>query len=186
MKPHLDILKKNKVFGIGLSRTGTTSLHYALQVLGFRSIHNPIPIEAIEKYDAACDIPVAIHFKKLDAKYPNAKFILTIRDLDQWLESCERHFLKMDLLMDTNKLPKKVCEQLIKNRLEIYGVKTFYREAFTETYKKHLEDVQSHFSTRKNKLLEINITAGDEWQELCNFLSIEEIPKIGFPHLNKA
>jgi hypothetical protein len=30
--------KYDKIFGIGLSRTGTTSLHFALKILGFRLI----------------------------------------------------------------------------------------------------------------------------------------------------
>jgi type IV secretory pathway VirB3-like protein len=33
-----------KIFGIGLSRTGTTSLHVALVLLGQASIHYPINI----------------------------------------------------------------------------------------------------------------------------------------------
>lgn len=31
----------NKIFGIGLSRTGTTSLYKALEQLGFNILHNP-------------------------------------------------------------------------------------------------------------------------------------------------
>ena len=34
--------RKKKVFCIGLSKTGTTSLSKALEILGYRSIHTPI------------------------------------------------------------------------------------------------------------------------------------------------
>lgn len=45
----------NKVFGIGLSRTGTSSLNEALEILGYRSVHFPIimentSLEATAKY----------------------------------------------------------------------------------------------------------------------------------------
>ena len=36
---------QEKVFGIGLSRTGTASLNVALQVLGFRTYHWLVPFE---------------------------------------------------------------------------------------------------------------------------------------------
>ena len=35
----------NKIFGIGLSRTGTSSLNEALEMIGYRSIHFPIIME---------------------------------------------------------------------------------------------------------------------------------------------
>lgn len=95
--------KKPYVFGIGLSRTGTTSLNSALGILGFRSFHLP-PITRIDgddcsfvwpwwmnKYDAATDLTVAAVFRDLNRRFPNAKFIYTTRDIDNWLISCEKH-----------------------------------------------------------------------------------------------
>jgi Sulfotransferase domain len=79
-----------KVFGVGLSRTGTTSLHYALGFLGYRSIHFPPPHqlrELLNFYDAAVDTPVACVFKELAEAYPDARFVLTVRDMDSWLAS---------------------------------------------------------------------------------------------------
>ncbi|MBL4587664.1 MAG: hypothetical protein JKX84_11510 [Flavobacteriales bacterium] len=35
-------MKQHKIFGIGLSRTGTSSLNRALEILGSRSVHFPI------------------------------------------------------------------------------------------------------------------------------------------------
>ena len=83
-----------KIFGIGLSRTGTLSLTEALKELGYRTVHYP-PIPKFFKYidenDAFTDITVSCNYKILDKKYLGSKFILTIRDKESWLKSCENH-----------------------------------------------------------------------------------------------
>ncbi len=67
---------RNKVFGIGLSKTGTKSLVKALKILGYKSVHYPRNLNVLKNYDAAADISVAHAFKELDKKYPKSKFIL--------------------------------------------------------------------------------------------------------------
>jgi hypothetical protein len=82
--------RPSKIFGIGLSRTGTTSLHAALGILGYRSIHYPQLdrlYELVDDHDAASDTPVACSYRQLDARYPGSRFILTVRDFRAWLES---------------------------------------------------------------------------------------------------
>ena len=63
----------NKVFGIGLSRTGTTSLDVAMWHLGLTSLHNPHPERSVagdfafmDEHDAASDISIAHAFVALD------------------------------------------------------------------------------------------------------------------------
>ena len=70
----------SKVFGIGLSRTGTKSLAAALNLLGIRTRY------AITETSA---VPFCPHFDEL---YPGSKFILTIRDKQSWLNSCGEHW----------------------------------------------------------------------------------------------
>ena len=95
-----------KIFGIGLSKTGTTSLHVALEILGYSSVHYPVTWEEFDRYDAAHDITVASRFEELDKLYPGSRFILTLRDLNQWLRSCENHFDRFN----RNKISPKVRE----------------------------------------------------------------------------
>ena len=78
-----------KIFGIGLSRTGTTSLTLALSELGLHAYHFPRGREVIDSVDAATDTPVAAWYQDLDAAYPDSKFILTLRHRPEWLDSCE-------------------------------------------------------------------------------------------------
>ena len=77
-----------KVLGVGLSKTGTSSLSAALTILGYRTVHYP-PLdrlrELLDDSDAATDTPVACSFRELDRQYPGSRFILTVRDPDSWL-----------------------------------------------------------------------------------------------------
>src|SRR5688572_13581789 len=94
-----------KVFGLGLSKTGTTSLGGALNLLGIETIHYPhdqktyhdlrngnYRLSILEEYQGAVDIPVAPYYAQLDTIYPDSKFILTVRDKDSWLTSAEVHW----------------------------------------------------------------------------------------------
>src|SRR5262249_42082869 len=80
------------VWGIGLTRTGTSSLNRALSLLGYSSVHWPTTRQLLDDHlQAATDESVAAIFKVLDFKYPGSKFILTMRDEDDWVRSTEAH-----------------------------------------------------------------------------------------------
>lgn len=168
-----------KVFGIGLSRTGTTSLSAALEMLGYRTVHYPIHREQIERADAATDASVAYQFEELDRNYPGSKFILTLREEESWLDSCDR-FFRQSLSLKLQ-LPeyRAVVE---KSRVAIYGTMTFDREVFRAAYRNHNLNVRSYFRHRPNDLLEFQL--GDGWPRLCTFLN-REIPKAPYPHENR-
>lgn len=183
MVSQLEILKKNKIFCIGLPKTGTTSIHYALNILGFSSIHNPFVLEQIKEYDAASDILIANNFSELDLQYPNAKFILTERKDEDWLKSCSKHYPKMDDLMKG--YPKEITDIMLKNRKKAYGVTQYDAEKFIQAYQNHNATVKEYFANKEKKLLQINIAAGDDWGKLCDFLGLD-IPNVPFPHKNQA
>ena len=72
----------SRFFGIGLSRTGTTSLTQAFKILGYVFYHYPSEQQLFNLRDGqgACDIPVVRYYKKLDKMFPGTKFINTIRE----------------------------------------------------------------------------------------------------------
>lgn len=104
-----------KVIGVGLPRTGTTSLATALAELlncdpsqihhgmklqsltdkqlnfWLKCLKNQVTDEEIREYfedfQAAIDIPVILIWKDLQRIYPDAKFILTVRDAEDMFES---------------------------------------------------------------------------------------------------
>ena len=176
----------NKIFGIGLSRTGTTSLTKALGFLGYKIIHAPRPhflpglYDVIKEVDGATDLPIAFQYKELDKLFPNSKFILTTRSLESWLRSCWEYPI---LYKRGKRIPKsnlyKRGKRIPKSNL---GVLMYGRNFnFKRTYFRHHKQVMEYFKDRD--LLIMNLPEGDGWDKLCSFLG-KEIPNIPFPHLN--
>jgi hypothetical protein len=178
-----------KVFGIGLSRTGTTSLTRALEVLDYAAVHYPriadevaharYDLAVLEEVDAITDTPVAAIYPHLDAHYPGSKFVLTVRDKDDWLDACERYFAVKEAA--DRGTPKE--EELRFYFLVVYGCDGFHRERFSWVYDAHRRNVEHHFRGRPEDLLIFDVTAGDGWEKLCPFLG-KPVPDLPFPHAN--
>jgi hypothetical protein len=167
--------KTNKVFGIGLSRTGTTSLNKALEILGYSSRHYPEDMNVFEKIDAGTDITVAIKYRHLDKKYPGSKFILTERRWFEWIKSMKKHY---------DKHPAETRGKFVlKIRTATWGTIRFNPIKLTYRYLKHNMEVKRYFKHRKDNLLVLRITDGEGWEKLCPFLR-KKIPNTPFPKLN--
>jgi hypothetical protein len=175
-------VQRQKVFGIGFHKTGTSTLESALRVLGYTvkgtfgvddgTIGDTVVERAIEiagQYDAVQDNPWPLVFRDLDNAYPDSKFILTLRDTDRWWVSLERHFGGKTTAM----------------RTWIYGVgdPTGHEEIYKKRYEAHNVEVLEYFKDRPGDMLVVDVTAGDGWAELCPFLGID-IPDTPFPHRN--
>lgn len=178
----------SKVFGIGLHRTGTTTLGACFKELGYdhlscrkdllaklrRGEINEIFSE-VDKYQSFEDWPYPLMYKDLAKRYPDAKFVLTLRkDADVWLESFYKHSLRRS--------PTKNAQKLA------YGVAyTLGNEDYlTSFYKSHEADVRAFFkATDPERLLVVCWEADSSWTELCTFLG-REVPSAPFPHENSA
>lgn len=168
-----------KIFGIGLGKTGTTSLCGALTQLGYRTLHAHC-LGDLTPYDAAADTPIAVAFRELDWSYPNSKFVLTLRDIDQWLASWKKHDAKVRQI-NQGELPSWVKSL----RRKAFGQWEFEPHVWKATYDLHLSEVVSYFQTREQDLLVLDICAGDGWEKLCPFLN-QPVPSSSFPHQNRA
>jgi hypothetical protein len=169
-----------KIFGLGLSRTGTGTLTEALKLLGFTSSHYPPlrnGLDLPEHIQGFFDIPIIPIYKQLDVKYPNSKFIFSSRDINTWLRSCEYYF--------GNKPSSKMSGTIKKHRRLVYGSEDFDRELFSLAYLRHEVDVLKYFENRPNDLLIIDICSGEGWTKLCPFLNVS-IPDVDFPHKHKS
>ncbi len=176
-----------KIFGIGLSKTGTTSLAKGLEVLGFKTKDYPgvtrylhgdlasIDADLLDKYDALTDTPVPSFYRQLDERFPDAKFILTVRDKEGWLRSCKKQF--------TKKLAEKQNDAQKQVFLDLYGSIVYDEEMFSNGYDKFVAGVQTYFEDRPGKLLIMDVVGGDEWEKLCPFLG-KAVPDIPFPKAN--
>jgi Sulfotransferase domain len=182
-----------KVFGLGLSKTGTSSLGEALRILGIRTKHYPhdketladlrtgnYKLSILEEYQGVVDIPVAPYYAQLDRIYPNSKFILTVRDKHSWLSSIETHWRSRNARM--NKDPQfKEFTQFISAC--VYGSLEYNKDRFLYVYDTHVRNVLDYFRSRPEDLLVLDICGGDEWERLCRFLGLS-IPEARFPHAN--
>lgn len=115
-----------KVFGIGLSRTGSNTLGWMLGWLGWRTAHyltNPAELDA---YDAVVDTPTNLYALGLALRFPDARFILTMRGLDDWLGS-------MKWMMENHPL----TGENVPVRLCCYGGHEWNPERMTRAFELH-------------------------------------------------
>ena len=180
-------MEKTKVFGIGLSKTGTSSLAQALQRLGFKTKDcmgatryvagdlSSIDMETVLAHDALTDTPIPSFYRQLDARFPGSKFILTVRDREGWLKSCRKQFSER-FGATQNEAHKRIFEDL-------YGTNVFDEPRFVGGYERFVSGVLDYFKDRPQDLLVMDIAAGDGWEELCPFLG-RAVPDTPFPKAN--
>jgi hypothetical protein len=190
--------KRPKVFGLGLSRTGTRSLTAGLHTLGFDTIHYPTDKGALdtlvrgdakfphlEHYDGITDITVSPYFEDLDKLYPGSKFILTIREEEGWLKSCRNHWTGRGAY-EPGDDPEHQTHMEIRRflRAAVYAGYEFEADRFRRAYRRHVENVTRYFADRPNDLLVIRIAEGEGYEKLAPFLGVPA-PSQPFPHKGK-
>ena len=176
-----------KIFVIGAHKTGTTSMCSALEILGFRTSHwvhheeltamikaGRYDFPMLQTHDAVGDLPIPVIFRELDAHYPGSRFILTVRDADQWIQSLENRRWWKD---------REHPIELGEEEKMFYGTSHFDRDTCKAVYEAHNEAVRQYFAGRPDDLLEFRIGSGVGWQELCAFLD-RPVPSVPFPHAN--
>ena len=184
-----------KYLGVGLSKTGTTSLWMAMTRLGFKSIQSTYKEAArlndvvlgtdnrpdfrpiYDDCDFICDLPHAYFFREIGQAYPRLKFILTLRDEDAWYRSMRAHFRKR---------AKRDYFNMVLHGI-VYGGNDF--DKLPEfLYKKRFRDWNDTINRviPPDKLLVMNICDGkDDYATLCPFVERPN-PNEGFPHENKT
>lgn len=202
---------KSKVFCIGRNKTGTTSIAKLLKNHGY-FVAPQWPAEKLVddwakrdfrrlfkfvKYrgQAFQDIPFSLPdtYKALDKKFPNSKFILTVRDsADQWYNSLIRFHSK---IYGNGSIPTK--EDLIKAKYKgkgypwkvnryVYATpedSPYDKDTLIGHYNQHNKDVLEYFQNT-NKLLVVNLRDADAQKKIGVFLEITE--KIEIPWKNKT
>jgi hypothetical protein len=166
---------RTKIFGIGLSRTGSTSLADALSNLGWRAEHHPRfrdVLQSADRYDAIVDTPVLAHMQELDCRHQDAKFILTVRDEDAWIRSCQWWWQTHPATAGNR-----------PNRVANYGTDQFDEKHFRRVYRSHAARVAAYFADRQDKLLTLAICDGEGYEKLCPFLGVETLDE-PFPQRN--
>ena len=193
-----------KVIGLGYPRTGTMSLKHALELLGFGPCYHMIEVfdrpddpdfwlgalnnrnidweDVFRDFQSTADAPACYFSEALFQHYPQAKYILTVRDAESWYDSFlatvyqaithpenapdDQHrkvqAMAQTLLLDT----------MLEGRFED-------RAAAINSYNRHNSLVRSLIP--RSQLLEFEVAEG--WPPLCEFLEVP-IPKEPFPTSN--
>ena len=190
------LIMQSKIFGIGLSRTGTKSLAVALNELGIPTVWYPqdaqtfaelaigkYRLSILHRYDGMTDTPASPYYPQWDVEYPGSKFILTTRAMDAWLLSCAKHWGQSPV-----SAPPSVNSPLWQQyahfiNASVYGSVAFHAKRFQYVYECHVRNVRHYFRNRPGDLLEIDVTAGAGWRPLCDFLGLAQ-PDSPFPHEN--
>lgn len=178
----------DKVFGIGHGKTGTSTLGTACQILGFnhQTMENDMICEihrgewdrvweVVDAHDSFDDNPWMFIYKELDEHYPNSKFILMTRDIDDLYTS--NVYQAVRAIREDRKF--RVNGSLFNH----YGYRyiTEHEEEYKEIFRKHEIEVKEYFKDRPDDLLVVNWWEGDGWKKLCTFLG-KEYPNQPFPY----
>lgn len=180
-----------KVIGIGLPKTGTTTLGYCFRRFGFkhrtfdmdlavqvkRNELAPVLREA-EKYESFEDWPWFLLYRELDQKFPHSKFILTVRkDTPTYVTSLQGHHERQGIRKDGFVKPHWWDE--------VFGVEpaAWDYSWSAARYERHNRAVLEYFGDRLDKdLLVVCWEQGDGWEKLSQFLN-QRCPQEPFPHL---
>jgi len=177
----------SKIFGIGLPKTGTVSLAKALESFDLRVIHNPFGFykQVLEEanftwqpdtWDALVHFGTR-YYRHLDRVYPKSQFILTTRQRETWLDSCERWW-------EAHRVASDDPDTHLSN-MSTFGTRRFHRGQFGDIFDQHEDCVRRCFRRAgKDKLLVLPLDAKDKLGDLTGFLGRDPRHGHSYPHEN--
>jgi hypothetical protein len=188
-----------KVIGAGLGRTGTMSLKFALEHVGFGPCYHMIEFMAhvpehlpkwldvidgrpdweavFDGYVSTVDYPGCTYWRELVAKWPETKVILTTRDPDAWFESANETVLSPRMRNMLGQSPIRRFMEATVNRE--FGAHIEDRAFMTDYFRRWNDDVIA--TVPADKLLVFQ--AKDGWEPLCRFLGVP-VPPEPYPRVN--
>lgn len=184
-------VRETKIVGIGLPKTGTTSLGYCLRRFGYKHRTYDMDLAAkvktdrvseamreAERHESFEDWPWFMLYREFDRKFPDSKFILTLRkNTETYVKSLQGHHEREGI---RNKSWVKPPWWDVVQEVEPAD---WDYEKSARRYEKHNRDVLEYFAGRIDKdLLVVCWETGDGWAELSRFLN-QRIPDEPFPHL---
>lgn len=181
---------KPKVFGLGLSKTGTKSLQQALVSLGYSNRswdpelllawhHGDIDslFAVTDEYDCVEDWPYLAAFRQLMDRYgTSARYVLTRRKNPAiWLDSVIAH---ADRVGPDYDLHRRIAFG--------YEHPRGHEREYLAFYDRHNADVKAAISDRnlEDCFAELCWELGDGWDELCRLIG-QTPPIRAFPHSNQ-
>lgn len=195
-----------EIIGAGFGRTGTSSLKFALEHLGFGPCHHMYEVrdhpellpdwqraargEAVDwdqvfrGYRSQVDWPGARYWRELARHFPAAKVILSVRDPDSWFDSVQATITPFLAARGTHSSTHinaiaEMGQQTIA--VQVFDDRLADRDHATRVFRRHVATVQAEIAA--DRLLTFD--PRDGWRPLCDFLEVEE-PGIPFPWVNTS
>lgn len=177
-----------KIFGIGLNKTGTSTLGQCGNILGYRCtsvdenlledfrLRNDFTRikEKVNQFDLFEDWPWPLIYQELDQLFPGSKFMLTLRKSEKiWLESLKSHSMRTH--------PTRHCRKLAYG----FNFPHKHEQEHLEFYRRHNDNARTYFENRSKDFIEICWEDGDGFEKLCKFLECD-VPNVPIPHANKG
>ncbi|WP_148045491.1 sulfotransferase [Salinisphaera orenii] len=167
-------MRQQKIFCVGLGKTGTTTFGACMQELGFRHLTGPylsgaylakrrMPaalIELARDFQSFDDYPWPLVYQELHEEFPNARFVLTRRtNTEVWLESMRKHHDRYG--------PTETWEL-------VFGARDPHStpDPFVEFYERHNDAVRRFFADKPGRFSELCWEEGDGWDELFSSVGI--------------
>lgn len=173
----------NKLFIIGLPRTGTTSISVAL-LEHYKVAHTCYTKRAFELAEVISDCPCFSDYQQLDLLFPESKFVYLQRNLEQWLPSIKMLLNKMLPGLNSDNYVNPILKRSFEQIFELSKVNNPLNETHLVTcYQRHEQAVIDYFNGRDN-LLSIEINQADSLPKLFGFLGLPCLVDEQFPHLN--
>ena len=178
-----------KYFIIGLNKTGTTSIKYALRIaLGTLLLSKPRNMYGIERILSFTDSLIKKGktifkdrpwntgcYKELDKKYDNSKFILTIRDQEEWWNSVE-NWLSLKAVWGKKFNQEKKIENL-DEKTRIYNAhficRTINKDCYIKYYNAYNNAVIEYFKNKSN-LYVLYLDKDFNWTNIQKITNLDE------------
>jgi hypothetical protein len=191
-----------KVFGVGMSKTGTTTLGQCFELLGLTpTIDFVQELKDLVRGDWPSD-PVNRKFeydpKNVLLSHQAKKRIISVANRYRSFQDSPWYMLfkELDEAFPGSKfiltLRKDAETQAISDWY--FNVKkgacsgtppAWYIQKQADCYEKHNQAVFEYFAGREKDLLPVCFENGDGWEHLCCFLGVQQ-PKSPFPHANRG
>ena len=111
-------------------------------------------------------------FRELDARYPDARFVLTERSSPQlWVDSLKNH-------------AERAGTPRVREIAYGHASPGGHEQELIDQYEAHGRAVRAHFASRPEKLLVDCWGQASRWDDLCAFLG-RSVPDAPFPHANR-
>ena len=202
-----NLMINNKIICVGQAKTGTKTLKRIFEQLGKKTSGDPLCFlknnsdyitindvhidtdnffnnigylhKNLEMFDFFHDVPYSFNYELIDKQYPDSKFILTIRDEEEWFKSLFYYQL----------LPNAITFSILNIVFHHEIILEEHKEEVIGLYRKYNNDVITYFKDTPEKLLIINLCDKNEnklmiIQKICDFTNLITPNNFVFPHEN--